>query len=95
MQIIPRRKENVAVPYVLGDDLLCGVGEVEVDEVGEAGHGRRLRWARAREVEEEGEGGGGGVGLRRRDRRGGGRLYNGRRPGGDGKQVGVVQLPPP
>jgi hypothetical protein len=29
------------VPYVLGDYLLRGVGEVEVDEVGEAGHGRR------------------------------------------------------
>lgn len=32
---------NIIVPYVLGDDLLRGVGEVEVDEIGERSHGGR------------------------------------------------------
>jgi len=41
------------VPYVLGDDLLRGVGEVEVDEVGEAGHGRRRHEQRLGSGEEE------------------------------------------
>jgi hypothetical protein len=36
-------RETRAVPYVFRDDLLGVVREVEVDEVGEAGHGRRLR----------------------------------------------------
>ena len=64
------------VPYVLGDDLLRGVGEVEVDEVGEAGHGRRRheqRLGRRRKGKRERR----WCGLRRRDRRRGGRLYNG------------------
>jgi hypothetical protein len=34
-------RETRGVPYVLGDDLLGGVREAEVDEVGEGGHGRR------------------------------------------------------
>lgn len=37
--MIARRTDNHGVPYVLGDDLLGGVGEVEVDEIGEGGHG--------------------------------------------------------
>lgn len=36
------------IPYVLGDDLLCGVDEVEVNEVVEKSHGRLGELARRR-----------------------------------------------